>query len=167
MRPDHPTNRLPELVQQVRDHLAAGAVIDGSPLPASYRDAVAYMVYRLYLRSSRYRMQWHAADEALHDADVAEFVTAFRRFCERMGVPVHAELAYGTRRDQVRRYVKGEWPHLPGRCVALIHSVRGRDLPPKCWDVLSHAGHEVAAKLGLKVEWGGHGAPWQWVCVMP
>lgn len=142
--------------------------IDGSPLPITQREAVRYMAHRLYLRSSRYRDQVHHADTGGLDPDVAEFVQAFMRMMANIGIPTHCDVAYQTRGAAAAAYVLGlqDDPTLftTGRAVCLVHSVRGRKLPAICWGLFAHVGHEVAGKLGLGVQWGGHSAPWQWVC---
>lgn len=128
------------------------------------------MVHRLYLRSSRYRDQKWRADTSGCDPDVVEFVKAFMAFMARMGIPTHADVAFVSRATQTRMYVLGQSPHLPGqsphntgRAVSLVHSARGRRLPSVAWEVFGHVGHEVAGKLGLRVQWGGLSAPWQWI----
>lgn len=170
-RPGDLWEKLPDLCQEVRDRLAeGGAVIDGAPVPLAYREAVEWLRNRLYLRTERYQSQQWAADTSGLDPDVFEFVVAFRRFMERLGIPTHADVAFVSRADQSRLYVLGKSPDLPancayctGRAFSLVHSVRGRGLPSVAWEVFHHAGCEVAAKLGLGVQWGGAAAPWQWI----
>lgn len=140
--------------------------IDGSPLPITQREAVRYMAHRLYLRSSRYRDQIHSADTAGLDPDAAEFVQAYMSMMANIGVPVHCDLAFQSRSAGQVAYVLGlqDDPErfTTGRAVSIVHSVRGRKLPAICWGIFAHVGHEVAGKLGLGVQWGGHSAPWQW-----
>lgn len=170
MTESHPIHRLPELVSDVRLSLQVegGAVLDGSPEPSSYREAVQWMVHRNYLRSARYKAQQWAADTAGLDPDVAEFVRVYTRHMHNIGIPVHADLAFAPRHVQARLYVLGELSatrdprYESGRAVALCHSVRGRSLPPVCWRLFGHVGEEVANRLGLEMQWGGEREPWHW-----
>lgn len=170
MTPDGPLSRLPELVYDVQQSLQEGAVFDGAPLPGSYRDAVKWLTARNYLRSSRYRAQCWRANIAGLEPALAEFYTLFQRAMAKLGVPVHADVAFVSKAVQARWFVLGESADLPGQspyntgfAVSVVHSVKGRDLPCVAWEVFAHVGREVAAKLGLGVQWGGVVAPWQWV----
>lgn len=146
---------------------ARGAVIDGTPEPVGYRDALRYMEARGYLRSSRYRDQRLRSDTAGLDPDVYEFVRVYQRHMENIGIPVIADVAL-AHRDFARWFVTGvtNAPRLRlpvGRSVSIIHAIRGRALTPVCWRVFHHVGREVAGKLGLDVEGGEGATPWLWV----
>lgn len=161
---------LPPLMAEARAKRdGGGAVVNGAPLPASYREAVRFMAHRLYLRSSRYKDQQWRADTAGLDPDVFEFWKAFQRYMANCGIPAIADVAYRSRADEARAYVLSESDALPGsvfntgRAIAVAHAIYGRDLPRVCWDMYAHAGREVAQRLGLGVQWGGYVAPWQWV----
>lgn len=168
MTPTHPATKLPALMQEIRDQLKEGAVVDGAPLPTEPREAVGWMVHRLYLRTSRYREQQWRADTAGLDPDVAEFVQVFRRRAENVGIPTYADIAFRTRAHQARLYVLGQSDELPeqsvyctGRAFSLRHALK-HDMPAVCWQVLAHIGKEAAASLGLDVAWD-ETCPWQWV----
>lgn len=129
-----------------------------------------YLAHRLFLRSARYRDLCHKADTAGLDPLMAEFVQAFQRHMAGLGIPVYVDVAVIKPADAARLYVLGEAADLPshnpyaiGRAVDIAHAVRGRDLPAICWRIFEHVGLEVASKLGIRVVWGGHSAPWQWV----
>lgn len=115
------------------------------------------MAHRLFLRSARYRDLRHTAETAGLDPAMAEFVQAFQRHAAGLGVPVHCDVAWIRNEDAARLYVLGQADMLPadnpyavGRAVDIVHSVRGRKLPPICWDIMAHIGQEVAGKLGLE-----------------
>lgn len=152
-----------------RESEVGGGVIDGAPIPLTNRDAVAYMVHRLYLRSTRYRGQQWLSDTAGLDPDVFEFFSAFKRLMENLGVPVHADVAFLARPAHASAYVLGrvdEPPHAVDyasrRAFSLVHSIRGRALPLICWDVFRHCGIEAAGKVGVEVL-NSRDCPWLWI----
>lgn len=152
----HPLHKLGRLVDEVKASIGEGGG-GTAPLPAGYRTAVAYMADRAYLRTRQYADAGWQADTAGLDPDVSEFVRVFRRSLANIGVPAFADVSHLK-----MAYVLGQTTVLPCRSFSMAHCVRGRSLPKLSWSVLGHVGLEVAAKLGLKVRWGGHAAPWLW-----
>nr|WP_245369132.1 M15 family metallopeptidase [Agrobacterium tumefaciens] len=73
-----------------------------------------------------------------------------------------AHCVYRDDVEQQRLYVKGlskakpgQSAHNYGLAVDIVHGTKAWDLTRKQWDLIGHIGKEVAASLGIKVEWGG------------
>lgn len=172
IREEHPLRLLPNLMAEVRERLETlpihdEGVPDGTPEPASYREAVRYLAHRNYLLSPRYRRKLWSQDVRQLKPELSEFADEFRKHMARLGVPVYADIC--SRAGEHRAYVTGriakpgpECLYMEGRAVSLVHAVRGRNVNTLCWQVFEHCGLEVAGKLCLGVQWGGVSAPWLW-----
>lgn len=153
--------------RQAQLELDQWGALDGAPLPASYREAVRWASNRLYLRTGRYQQQAWRSEVGVLVPELQEFVAEFRKLMANIGVPTHADIC--SRKGEHMEYVLGridrpgpECPYMEGRAVSLVHSIRGRNMPALAWDIFAHSGREVAAKLGIDVQWGGRARPWLW-----
>lgn len=131
-------------------------------IPATYADALRYMVNKPFLKSSRYRAQQWRADRIGAHNNILVFEKAFIRRFEKLGVPMFAHNMVRSEATQRRLYVQGvtkapagRSPHNHGKAVDLVHGIRAWDVPRPCWNLIGHVGKEVAAQLGIKLVWGG------------
>lgn len=49
----------------------------------------------------------------------------------------------------------GQSAHNHGFAVDIVHGTKAWELTRKQWDLVGHIGKEVAASMGIHVEWGG------------
>lgn len=86
---------------------------------------------------------------------------------------MYAEVAYADMATQARQFVMGKQSMPPDaafcdrRSFALVHAIRGRALPLKCWQVIRHMSDEVAARSKLKLEPFDQLRPWLWRSPVP
>lgn len=120
------------------------------------------MVDRAFLKSERHQGQhWRAVREGAHP-DILEFERKFTAEFARLGVPFFAHSVVRTSEEQEALLAKGmskagagESPHNFGMAVDLIHGTKGWNLTRKQWGLVGHTGHEVAERIGVKIQWGG------------
>lgn len=132
-----------------------GAVIDGAPLPVTYREAVQWLSARLYLRTTGYRTLHASFPVAGLDDDVQEFVRVYQRHLANIGIPLNVDVGLRTAADAARLYVLGltDSHHAgvfaSGRAISVCHAIRGHDLPDIAWRVFRHVAVEAGSRLGL------------------
>lgn len=132
------------------------------------QNALRELTDKPFCRTSRYRGQQVRADrEGVYRrpdgfAPILEFEGAFVRDCRRRGIPVFAHCVMRTAQEQqamfdrgVTKARPGQSAHEYGMAVDIIHSVHGWAISKESWRILGHIGCEVAARIGVKVEWGG------------
>lgn len=133
-------------------------VIAGDTFDAALRA----MVDRAFLKSERHQGQhWRANREGAHP-DILEFERKLIAEFARLGVPLFAHCVVRPSWEQdalkAQGFSKagaGESPHNFGLAVDLVHGTKGWELTRKQWALVGHVGHEVAKRIGVKVEWGG------------
>ena len=82
---------------------------------------------------------------------------------KKLGIPMFTVYCYRDAKLQNELFEKGrskaragESPHNYAMAIDMVHSTLAWDLPDKkCWDLIGHVGHEIAASWGIKVKWGG------------
>ena len=127
-----------------------------------YASELRGMIDRSFLASERHKGQHNRADRAGGHPTLLEFERVFIKRMAKLGVPMFAHCVYRGDVEQQRLYVKGlskarpgESPHNSGLGVDIVHGTKAWDLTRKQWELVGHIGKEVAASLGIKVEWGG------------
>lgn len=80
----------------------------------------------------------------------------------KMGIPMfaHEVMRSVERQDELfkagKSNVRGKnGAHPNGFAIDLIHSVKGWQLNDRQWALIGHQGKEIAAAMGLDLEWGG------------
>jgi hypothetical protein len=129
---------------------------------SSYGAELRGMRNRAFLQGERYRAQQARAIRAGCHPGIIEFERKLVQRLARLGVPMFCHTAMRGQQDQNELYVKGfskakggESPHQYGLAVDIVHGTKAWDLNRKQWEIVGHVGKEVAAALGIKVEWGG------------
>jgi len=133
------------------------------PVPdTGYSQALAGMVDKLYLKSSKFVDQQMRADiKGAHPA-IVDFSRLLVRRMAALGVPMYPHCVWRDREAQERAYRLGhskapwgESPHNFGCAVDIIHSRHLWDLSPRQWQIVGHVGNELADAMGLLLDWGG------------
>lgn len=151
----------------------------GSNLPdldGDLQGALRTLQNRDFLLTQKYQeQQWRAVRQPA-DIRIVEFERAFVRRCKNLGVPVFAHCMVRTNKQQKLEFDEGnsdiekDGPHVLGRAVDIIHSLRAWKLTEHEWLMLGHIGKEVAKSVkwterhpkghliehsGIRIEWGG------------
>lgn len=120
------------------------------------------MIDRSFLASERYKGQQTRAIRAGAHPDLLEFERVLVKRMAKLGIPMFAHCVMRDGEEQNLLFVTGrskaragQSPHQYGLAVDVVHGVKAWDLTRKQWDIVGHVGKEVAAQLGVKVEWGG------------
>lgn len=137
----------------------------------NYQTAMRQLVDKPFLQTVKYREQQGRADrtrqlvyfdEKTQRYPILAFEKALIRDLRRRGIPMFAHCVVRSDAEQTALYVKGrtkaragESPHNHGMAVDIIHSVLAWGLDKKSWEIISHIGYEVGARLGLEMKWGG------------
>lgn len=148
--------KLAQLVEEVREG------IEPLPEPTTYGGALKVMVNRPFLATWKHREQHLRANRVGAHPDILAFERAFVARFKRVGVPMWAHSVVRDEAEQNRLYVTGvslatagKSPHNHGLAVDLVHGTLAWNLPKSSWEIVGHVGLEVAAQLGVKLEWGG------------
>ena len=127
-----------------------------------YASELRGMIDRSFLLSERHKGQHNRADRSRGHPTLLEFERVLIKRFAKLGVPMFAHCVYRDDVEQQRLYVKGlskakpgQSAHNVGLAVDIVHGTKAWDLTRKQWDLVGHIGKEVAASLGIKVEWGG------------
>lgn len=117
---------------------------------------------RAFLQTERYKSQQTRAIRAGCHPDIIEFERKLIKKMLKLGVPMFCHSALRDSDEQNALYVKGhskarggQSPHNYGLAADVVHSVKAWDLSRAQWAVVGHVGKELAASLGIKIEWGG------------
>lgn len=131
---------------------------DGGKYEAELRG----MRNRAFLEDSRYMSQQTRALRAGCHPDILEFERKFVRRMAKLGIPMFCHTALRDHEEQSSLYVRGysnaragQSPHNYGLAVDIVHGTKAWELTQKQWELVGHLGKELAAQLGIKVEWGG------------
>lgn len=115
-----------------------------------------------FLKSPKYGDQQSRANRKGAHVDILDFERALVRRLRKLGVPVFAHCVIRTSAEQDALFVQGnskarggQSPHNYGFAVDIVHSVSAWEIPAHAWAMIGHVGKEVAASLGVKVQWGG------------
>ena len=159
--------KAPELVKAAETRAA------GSDLPrpldvvpglgdSAYASELRGMQDRSFCFSQRYGDQQGRADRTGADPRILEFERKLIKRAFKLGVPLFAHCVVRGSAEQSRLFREGrskarpgESAHNFGAAVDLIHGTKAWALSRKQWAILGHIGKEVAASIGVKVEWGG------------
>lgn len=134
-----------------------------SPSPtASYGAELRDMKDASFCLSERYKAQQNRVPRAGAHPDIVEFERRLVARFRKLGVPLFAHCFVRSDAEQSALFQRGltkaragESPHNYGLAVDIVHGTKAWDLSHKQWEVVGHVGKEVAAQLGVKVEWGG------------
>lgn len=131
--------------------------------PATYSEALRGLVNRPFLASQKHQeQQWRANRKGGHPR-LVEFERKLVKRCADVGIPMWCHTFVRTAQEQQREFeeghskdspVDGAWPHM-AYAFDLVHGVKAWGLTKKEWAVVGALGKEVAAAMGLKVDWGG------------
>lgn len=120
------------------------------------------MIDRSFLLSERHKGQHNRADRSRGHPTLLEFERVLIKRFAKLGVPMFAHCVYRNDVEQQSLYARGlskakpgQSAHNHGLAVDIVHGTKAWDLTRKQWDLVGHVGKEVAASLGIKVEWGG------------
>lgn len=157
--------RHPLLVEHANSREAVVAEVSDVPAPAEggvYGAELRGMVDRSFCLSERYKAQQTRVPRAGSHPDLVEFERRLIARGRKLGVPLFAHCFVRSDADQNSLFVRGlskaragESPHNYGLAVDVVHGTKAWDLTRKQWEIIGHVGKEVAAQLGVKVEWGG------------
>lgn len=127
-----------------------------------YASELRGMIDRSFLLSERHKGQHNRADRSRGHPTLLEFERKLIKRFAKLGVPMFAHCVYRDDKEQTRLFVKGlskakagQSAHNHGFAVDIVHGTKAWDLTRKQWDVVGHIGKEVAASMGIRVEWGG------------
>lgn len=99
------------------------------------------------------------------DAELRRFFAAFQFRAEKIGVPLYCARALdrsaGWEGDGVPDPFMGELVMAQGFGLDICHVDRGYGATGEEWEVLGRFGLEVANDFKVKVDWGGHSAPYR------
>jgi len=130
--------------------------------PKGAHEALRYMRMADFLKTEKWHDQQHRADREGAHLEIVEFEKAFIRRFKKLGVPMYAHCVMRDANTQQFLYdtgkskaTPGKSPHNHGFAVDLVHGHRHWDMPKVCWDLIGEIGYEVAARLGIEIEWGG------------
>lgn len=134
-----------------------------SPSPtASYGAELRDMKDASFCLSERYKAQQTRVPRAGAHPDIVEFERRLVARFRKLGVPLFAHCFVRSDAEQSALFQRGltkaragESPHNYGLAVDIVHGTKAWDLSHRQWEVVGHVGKEVAAQLGVKVEWGG------------
>lgn len=127
------------------------------------------LVSKPFCQTAKYREQQGRAERRGHWVEPNERYGPIVRFERAMvadlrsrGIPMFAHCVMRSCFDQQAVYMAGrsnappgQSPHQYGLAVDLIHGVHGWELHKRSWAIIGHIGKEVAARIGVRVEWGG------------
>lgn len=133
------------------------------PVPdTGYSQALAGMVDKLYLKSTKYGDQQRRADQEAAHPDIVEFSRLLVGRMKSLGVPMFPHCLWRDLEAQETAFKLGhskarygDSPHNFGCAVDIIHSRHLWDLSPRQWLLIGHVGKELAAAKGFKLVWGG------------
>jgi len=133
------------------------------PVPdTGYSQALAGMVDKLYLKSSKYGDQQRRADQQAAHPEIVEFSRLLVKRMGALGVPMFPQCVWRDRKAQEIAFKlgnsKAQWPDSPhnrGCAADLMHSRHLWNLSPRQWQLIGHVGKELAVANGLKLVWGG------------
>ena len=101
-------------------------------------------------------------DKAVEKIVEPGFEQKFLRKMAKMGVPMfaHCVVRPNGLQDELfkaghSKARAGESPHNYGLAIDLIHGTKGWQLSRQQWDLIGHVGKEIAAAMGIELEWGG------------
>lgn len=115
-----------------------------------------------FLLTRNYQEQQWRADRRGAHPNILTFEKLFVRRMAQHNVPVFAhnmirDLGHQQRLfdEGVSKAKPGQSPHQYGCAVDIVHGTKAWALTDEQWLLIGHIGHELAAQLGVKVEWGG------------
>ncbi len=133
-----------------------------APNGGAYSTALRGMMDSAFCLSERYKDQQGRALRYGAHPDIVEFERRLVARFRKLRVPLFAHCVVRGEDEQNSLFVRGlskaragQSPHNYGLAVDIVHGTRAWDLSRQQWDLIGHVGHEVAAQLGVSVEWGG------------
>lgn len=115
-----------------------------------------------YFTSDRYLAQGMRADWQHCHPDIVRFAAHFIEAMRKRGVPLYVHGAFRSEADQDAAVAAGRskavWPvaaHAQGAAVDIVHSDLHWEMSRQEWQFLGKVGKDLAARLGVAVEWGG------------
>lgn len=137
------------------------------PLPGAFAEELRGMVDHAFCKAQRYTDQQARAVREGADPRILEFERKLIKRARRLGVPLFGHCVMRNRHQQIEAFVTGrsrakwgESPHNFGCAVDIVHGTKGWALSERQWAIIGHLGKELAAALGLAVEWGGDWKFW-------
>lgn len=138
------------------------------PETVGVSDGVVYgaelrgMTDKAFCFSQKWQTQQGRAHRDGAHADILEFERRLISRCRKLGVPLFGHCVNRGAVEQNSLFVRGlskarygQSPHNYGLAVDIVHGTKAWDLTRRQWSIIGHIGKEVAAQLGIKVEWGG------------
>lgn len=133
------------------------------PEGGKYTSAMRAMTDRSFLLSERHKGQHNRADRVGGHPTIIEFERKLIKRFAKLGIPMFCHCLYRGQDEQNSLFVRGlskarygQSAHNFGLAADIVHGTKAWDLTRQQWDLVGHIGHEVAASLGIQVEWGGN-----------